>query len=228
MSTIKYLDEDGLLYVKQKLDTEFGKKVDKENGKGLSTNDYTTAEKNKLGAIASGAQVNVIEEVQVNGTALVPSSKSVNVVCGTYSKPSGGIPSTDLSSAVQTSLGKADSAIQDISGKADKATTLSGYGITNAYTKTETDSAISTAIGGIIGISFEIVTTLPASGETGVIYLISNSGSGQNIYDEYIWVNNAFEKIGTTAVDLSGYVQFTDLVAITNAEIDTIFGAVSL
>ena len=37
-----------------------------------------------------------------------------------YQKPSGGIPDTDLSSAVQTSLGKADTAIQDVSGKADK------------------------------------------------------------------------------------------------------------
>ncbi len=40
---------------------------------------------------------------------------------GTYSKPSGGIPKTDLASAVQTSLGKADTALQehqDISGKA--------------------------------------------------------------------------------------------------------------
>ena len=42
---------------------------------------------------------------------------------GTYSKPSGGIPKTDLASAVQTSLGKADTALQshqDISGKQDK------------------------------------------------------------------------------------------------------------
>ena len=31
-------------------------------------------------------------------------------------------------------------------GKADKATTLAGYGITNAYTKSEVDSAISAAI----------------------------------------------------------------------------------
>lgn len=38
-----------------------------------------------------------------------------------YTKPSGGIPSTDLSSAVQTSLGKADTAVQDVSGKADKS-----------------------------------------------------------------------------------------------------------
>lgn len=36
---------------------------------------------------------------------------------GTYSKPSGGIPKTDLASAVQTSLGKADSALQLVDGK---------------------------------------------------------------------------------------------------------------
>lgn len=44
---------------------------------------------------------------------------------GTYSKPSTGIPKTDLASAVQTSLGKADTALQshqDISGKQDKIT----------------------------------------------------------------------------------------------------------
>jgi len=36
-----------------------------------------------------------------------------------------------------------------IAGKADKSTTLSGYGITNAYTKSEVDAAIQTAIGNI-------------------------------------------------------------------------------
>ena len=39
--------------------TTVGGKVDKVSGKGLSTNDYTTAEKNKLAGIASGAEVNV-------------------------------------------------------------------------------------------------------------------------------------------------------------------------
>ena len=38
---------------------EIGKKVDKVDGKGLSTNDYTTGEKNKLAGIAAGAEVNV-------------------------------------------------------------------------------------------------------------------------------------------------------------------------
>lgn len=56
-------------------------KVDKENGKGLSTNDYTTAEKTKLSNIETGAQVNKIEGVQVNGTDLtISSNKKVNVV----------------------------------------------------------------------------------------------------------------------------------------------------
>ena len=65
---------------------------------------------------------------------------------GSYSKPTGGIPKTDLASAVQTSLGKADSALQTVpstyrtasaqdsidSGKVDKVT---GKGLsTNDYT----------------------------------------------------------------------------------------------
>lgn len=82
-------------------------------------------------------------------------------------------------------------------------------------------TAIQNSISGITGISFEIVTgNLPASGQTGVIYLKSNSGSGQNIYDEYIWVNNGFEKIGTTDVDLSGYLQTTSKIS--NDDIDDI------
>lgn len=60
-----------------------GNKVDKVSGKGLSTNDYTTAEKNKLNGIAAGAQANVIESISVNGTKQTPSSKDVNIVVPT-------------------------------------------------------------------------------------------------------------------------------------------------
>lgn len=56
------------------------RKVDAVTGKGLSTNDYTTAEKDKLAGIAAGAQVNSIESVKVNGTALTPDgNKAVNI-----------------------------------------------------------------------------------------------------------------------------------------------------
>ena len=106
------------LYEYQKLqDQKIENKVEKENGKGLSTNDYTTAEKNKLSGIETGAEVNIIETVKVNGTALTPTDKEVNVPVptktsdlnndsnfGTYTKPTGGIPKTDLSSDIQVSL----------------------------------------------------------------------------------------------------------------------------
>lgn len=55
----KYLDDNGLLYFWQQLKAKLADKVDKETGKGLSTNDFTTALKNKLDGIAAGAEVNV-------------------------------------------------------------------------------------------------------------------------------------------------------------------------
>lgn len=94
-------------------------------------------------------------------------------------------------------------------------------------TAQDVDDAITEALAGITGIDFTVVQTLPQTGEKGVIYLVSNSGTGLDIYDEYIWVDGtpsgSFEKIGTTAVDLSGYVQSSEMHALTNAEIDTIF-----
>ena len=73
----KYLDQNGLLYFWQKIKNAF---VAKEAGKGLSTNDYTTAEKSKLAGIEASADVNIIESVKVNGTALTPdATKAVDV-----------------------------------------------------------------------------------------------------------------------------------------------------
>lgn len=50
-----WLDYDGLLYFWQKIKAKLNDKVDKVEGKGLSSNDFTTAEKNKLAGIAAGA-----------------------------------------------------------------------------------------------------------------------------------------------------------------------------
>jgi len=76
-------------------------KVDKEAGKGLSENNYTTTEKNKLEGIASSAQVNVLESVKVNGTALSVSGKAVNIDLSTYAKK------TDIASAYRYKGSKA-------------------------------------------------------------------------------------------------------------------------
>lgn len=116
----KYLDNDGLLYLWQKIKNVFATKdslndkVDKETGKGLSTNDYTTAEKNKLSGVASGAQVNAIETVKVNGAALTPTSKAVNITVPTktsdITNDSGFITSADVpeGSAATTTTPKMD------------------------------------------------------------------------------------------------------------------------
>lgn len=98
-----------------------------------------------------------------------------------------------------------------IVNKADKATTLAGYGITDAYTKGQADSAIASAIAAALTGEFVVSASLPtASASTmGKIYLIpATNGSGTNVKDEYItWNDNGtykWEKIGTTDVDLSG------------------------
>lgn len=94
--------------------------------------------------------------------------------------------------------------------------------------ETEVQALIDAALADITGVDFQVVQSLPATGEKGVIYLVANSGSSPNIYDEYIWVTPQsgtayFEKIGSTDVDLSGYWAKTELTAITTAQIDALF-----
>lgn len=86
------------------------------------------------------------------------------------------------------------------------------------YTETEIDvkvNNINSQINSLIGFTATIVNSLPSIGEVGVMYLKLNTSASVegNIYDEYIWVNNKFEKIGSTetTVDLSGYVTQTEM-----------------
>ena len=86
------------------------------------------------------------------------------------------------------------------------------------YTETEIDvkvNNINSQINSLIGFTATIVNSLPSTGEVGVMYLkLTTSASVEgNIYDEYIWVNNKFEKIGSTetTVDLSEYVTQTEM-----------------
>ena len=109
-----------------------------------------------------------------------------------------------------------------LTGTPTAPTAAAGTDSTQIATTEFVNDAIGTAIAGIQGISYEVVTSLPATGSAGVIYLVSNGGSGQNSYDEYIWLGSSYEKIGTTAVDLSGYWSKTELVAMTTAEVDAI------
>lgn len=98
--------------------------------------------------------------------------------------------------------------------KVSQLTNDSGY-----QNASQVNSAIASAIAGIETISFEIVSTLPTTGKSATIYLVANNGGS---HDEYIYINNRWEKLGTTDIDLSGYVQSSELVKITNSEIDAI------
>lgn len=97
-------------------------KVDKVEGKGLSTEDYTTAEKTKLAGIAAGAEVNqnAFSNVKVGSTTIAADSKTdtLEIAGGTGIDADGdtanGKVTLSLDSATQLSLGKADSAVQSV------------------------------------------------------------------------------------------------------------------
>ena len=76
---ITVVDLDGLRYYNTKMDAKFANKVDKVDGKGLSSNDYTNSEQSKLSNIEANAQVNKIEAISVNGTAQTITAKGVNI-----------------------------------------------------------------------------------------------------------------------------------------------------
>lgn len=78
---------------------------------------------------------------------------------------------------------------------------------------TATDKALSanqgnilkTMIGNLANLRIEVVTKLPSTGEVNVIYLVKKVGKNPDVHDEYIYVENTWEKIGNTEVDLSNY-----------------------
>lgn len=86
---------------------------------------------------------------------------------------------------------------------------------------------VTNAIAGISGFHAEIVSELPASGQPNILYLLakSSAASGDG-YDEYLYINGAWERVGSTDIDLSGYVQVSEMHAITNTEITAIVNQV--
>lgn len=212
----KFLDKDGLLYFWQKLKTLF---VAKESGKGLSTNDYTTAEKEKLSGIDAGA----------NNYKLPTSSTSV---LGGVKIGSGLTISGDgvLSS---TGGGTADS-VEWVNVQ-NKPSTVSGYGITDVFTKDEVNSKLSSVYKPAGSVEFADLPTLS----------IENLGNVYDVIDEFStderFINPEPKTypIGTNVVviqkdggyyfdvlagfiDLSEFMKKTDITSVSNEEIDTI------
>ena len=306
-----FLDSTGVALVWSKIKLLLADKVDKVEGKGLSTNDYTSDEKTKLANIAAGAQVNVLEGIQKNGQSVTITNKIANITVPTatsdLTNDSGFITSADIpegaaastttplmdgtaavgtelafargdhvhptdtsraaasdvtalegrvddledavgtggsvDSKIQTAIQGLDSSIAATTNQAISSITITDGKITAStkatiptnnnqltngagyQTASDVSTAIANAIGDLEGVSFSIVQSLPATGDSAVIYLVADaSGSGNDVYDEFIWLSDQskFEKIGRTDVDLSDYYNTTNLVPITSAQIDQI------
>ena len=95
-----------------------------------------------------------------------------------------------------------------LSDKADAASLANYYTKSETYTKNEVDSLVEAKV------AFQVVDSLPTTGETTIIYLVPLADpETQNIYAEYMWIDGAWEHIGSTKTDLSDYY--------TKAETDT-------
>ena len=106
-----------------------------------------------------------------------------------------------------------------INGKADKSTTLAGYGIGDAYTKGQTDSAIAAAVAAAPHLKRTIVAALPdvGSADQNTIYMVgTGAGSEDSAYEEYMVINGAFERIGSSDVDLTNYALKSDITTAIN------------
>lgn len=220
-----YVDKAGITYVIGRIKTLLSGKVNVESGKGLSTNDYTTAEKNKLAGIATGANKYTLP---VAGSSLggvksgtditVDSSGNVSVNDNSHGHTTSNVSGLDTALSAKAPL-----ASPTLTGTPKAPTPTAGNSSTQIATTAFVMNAVAGAVGGVTSISYEVVSSLPATGETGKIYLMSNSGTSPNIYDEYLYISGSFEKIGTTEIDLSGYMLSSDMVPISNTEIDAMF-----
>ena len=220
-------------------------KVDKVSGKGLSTNDLTTElKKGYDGAVTDvanlkkvGAEKNTIVGIKVNGTAQTPdSNRQVDITVPTDSDIAEKIEAYGYQTEAQVN--------QIIAGKGHQTATqvkatIEGYGYQTAaqvnaaitgkgyQTSAQVQAAINESLSGITGIDIQPVESLPTTGKKGVIYLVAHAHGDKDNYDEYVWVasKNTYEEIGNTDIDLSGYVQKTDLVELTGKDLETMWAS---
>lgn len=198
-----FLSKTGLQYFYNRIKTVFATKAEVPSTSDIQ--DVIDEDKalTTTGSIATKGYVDTnggkIDKIKVNGTEQTITNKEV-----------------DLS--VPTKL-------SDLTNDSNFITNAVNN-LVNYYTKTETytKTEVNNLIGSISGLNILIVQTLPTEDiSTTTIYFVPRTTSEtQNVYDEYIYVNNAWEKIGSTEIDLSNYWSKTELTAITTAEIDAI------
>lgn len=86
---------------------------------------------------------------------------------------------------------------------------------------------VTAAIADINTFHAEIVSELPATGASNILYLVAKSGGESgNVYDEYLYIGGGWELVGSTGIDLSGYVKASEMHALTSSEISDIINQV--
>lgn len=144
-----------------------------------------------------------------------------NVISSTYATQTALAAAEQNIESNSTAISQAQDDITALQGTVDTLMPKAGGEFTGAVTvqaPTEdmnpaTKKYVDDAIGEITSIEFRVVEALPETGEKGIIYLVAHTHVSQDIYDEYIWVTDKFEKIGNTDVDLSQYAKKADLEA---------------
>lgn len=187
--------QSGLTASKNYTDSIGSNKVDKVTGKGLSTEDFTTADKTKLGDLS---------EIKSVGSGL-----SLNASTGELTATGGG---TADAVAWENVTGKPTTFYDDtaLQGAVTQIQTdLANYYLkSDTYSKTEIDNQLSA----IPKFAISAVSALPTTDISNTtVYLVNDQSDTNNIYTEYIYVNNAWEKLGTATIDLTNYVTTTAL-----------------
>lgn len=236
----KFVDYDGLLYFKQKLQTWVTGVLPTKTSELTNDSGFITSADVPDGATAStttpkmdGTASTGSETAFARGDHIHPTDTSRAPLAspeftGTPKAPTAAkaTSNTQIASTafVHSVVGDyATKASPTLTGTPKAPTATAGDSSTQIATTAFVSGAIATAVGGITGISYEVVQSLPATGAAGVIYLVAHSHGTGDAYDEYIYTGGSFEKLGNTDIDLTNYMQTSDMVAITNAEIDALF-----
>lgn len=132
-----------------------------------------------------------------------------------------------------TGGGTADSVdwsnVQNAPTKVSQFTNDAGYLTTvpsEYITEDELNSAINTKISSVMSYKGTVTnySSLPSDAKVGDTYNITNSSSNNKAGDNAVWNGTSWDVLSGT-VDLTNYVETTDLVEITNNEIDTIWNS---
>lgn len=174
--------------------------------------DYVAAEIAKIDAGALAADIAALKKKDEAHDAAINTTLPASIADAKKAGTDAAAAVTALESG-QVTTNKTDIATLK-TGKADKATTLAGYGISDAYTKTQADSAISAAIAKAPHLKREIVEQLPevSAANDSTIYMVgTGAGSETSVYKEYMLINGKFELLGDSKVDLTNYATKTEV-----------------